>query len=106
MPSINSTAMTGKAACWKSARTGLLVLLGAATKVVADLAAWDVEGFEAALVALGVALEEVMEDAVPTEVQEVATVVRLLAVSTTPLLQVLPPRYQTPLPITLHPEEK
>lgn len=36
-PSINSTAMTGKAACWRSAKTGLLVHPVAVTKVVAGL---------------------------------------------------------------------
>lgn len=107
-PSTNSTAMTGKAACWRSVRTGLLVHpVVVVTKVVADLeVAWDVEGFEAVLVVLEVALEEAMADVVATEVEEVAMVVRLLAASMTLLLQALPPRHRTPLPTTLHLEEK
>ena len=105
MPSINSTAMTGKVACWRSARIDLLVHQVVATKVVADLEAWDVEVFEAALVVAGVALEEATVDAVATEV-EVVMVVRLLAISMRLLRQALPLRYRTPSPTTLHPEEK
>lgn len=107
MRSTNSMAMTGKAACWRSVRTGLLVHPVAVTKVVADLeVAWDVEGSEAALLVVEVALEEATVDVVATEVEEVAMVVRLLAVSMTLLLLALPLRHRTPLPTTLHLEEK
>lgn len=109
MPSVNSTAMTGKAACSRSARTDLLVHPGVATKVVADLEAWDVEGFEVALVVLGVALEEATADAVATEVEvevEVVMVVHLLAVSMRLLRQALLLRYQTPSLTTPHPGGK
>lgn len=107
MPSVNSTAMTGKAACSRSARTDLLVHLGVATKVVADLEAWDVEGFEVVLVVLGVALEEATADAVATQVEvEVVLVVHLLAVSMRLPPQALPLRYQTPSLTTPHPGEK
>lgn len=87
----NSMAMIGKAACWKSVRTDLLVPPAAATKVVAGLrVAWDVEGFEAASVVVEAALEEATADVVPTEVEEVAMVVHLLALSMTLQLQALP----------------
>lgn len=105
MPSTSSTAMTGKAVCWKSARTDSLVHPVVATKVVADLEAWDAEGFEAALVVLGAALEATA-DAVATEVGEVVMVVRLLATSMTLQRQALPLPYRTHLPTTLHLEEK
>ena len=105
MPSTSSTAMTGKAACWKSARTDSLVHPVVATKVVADLEAWDAEGSEAALVVLEAALEATA-DAVATEVEEVVMVVRLLATSMTLQRQALPLPYRTPLPTTLHLEEK
>lgn len=106
-PSTNSTAMTGKAACWRSVRIGLLVHPVAVTKVVADLeVAWDVEGSEAALVVLEVALGEAMAVVVVTEVEEVAMVVLLLAASMTLLLLALPPQHRTHLPTTLHLEEK
>lgn len=99
--------MTGKAACSRYARTDLLVHPGVATKVVADFQAWDVEGFEVALVVLGVALEEVTADAVATLVEvEVVMVVHLLAVSMRLLRQALPLRYQTPSLTTPHLGEK
>lgn len=90
-PSANSTAMTGKAACWRFVRTDLLVHRVAVTKAVADLeVAWDVEGFGAALAVAEVALEEATADVVATGVEEVAMAVHLLAVSMTVLLQALP----------------
>lgn len=107
MPSVNSTAMTGKVGCSRFARTDLLVHLGVATKVAADLEAWDVEGFEVALVVLGVALEQATAAAVATEVEvEVVMVDPLVAVSTKLLRQALPLRYQTPSLTTPHPGEK
>lgn len=105
-PSTNSMAMTGKAACWKSVRTGLLVLPVAVTKVVADLeVAWDVEDSEAALVVVEVALAEATADVVAMELVEVAMVGRPRAVLMTLLLQALPLQRPTPLPTTLHLEE-
>lgn len=62
------------------------------------------EGFEAALVVVEVALEEATADAVATEEEVVAMVVRLLVASMTLLLQALP--HRTPSPTTLHLEEK
>ena len=106
-PSTNSTAMTGKVACWRSVRTGLLVHPVAVTKVAADLeVAWDVEGFEAVLVVPEEALAEALADVVATEVEGVAMVVHLLAASMTLLLQALPPQHRTPLLTMLHLEEK
>ncbi len=107
-PSINSMAMTGKAACWRSVRTGSLVHPVAVTKVVAGLeVAWDEEGLEAGLVVVEVALGEATADVVATEVEEVATAVRLPAASMTLLLlQALLLLHQTPLPTTLRLEEK
>lgn len=107
MPSTSSTATTGKAECWRSVRTGLLVHPVAVTKVVADLeVAWDAEGFEAALVVVEVALEEATVDVVATEVEEVAMVGPLLAASVKVPLQELPLQHRTPLPTTLRLEEK
>ncbi len=106
MLSANSTAMIGKAVCWRFARTDLLAPPVAVTKVVADLeAALDVEGFEVALVVPGVASEATV-DAVATEVEEGVMVVRLLEVSMMLLLQALPLRHRTPSPTTQHLEEK
>lgn len=106
-PSTSSMAMTGKAACWRSVKTGLLVHPVAFTKVVAvSELAWDVEGFEAALVVVEVALLEATADVVATEVEVVAMVFRLLAISMTLLLQAPPLQPRTPLPTTLHLEEK
>ena len=102
MPSINSTATTGKVACWKSVRIDLPVHPVAVIRVVADLEGpQDVEDFEAAL---GV-LEVVLEDTADAAATEVAMVVHPLEVSTTLLLQALPLRHRTPLPTTLHLEE-
>ena len=99
--------MTGRVACWKSVRTGLPVHPAAVTKAVADLeVAWDVEGFEAASVVVEVALEEATADVVATEVEEVAMVVRPLAVSMTVLLQALLLLHRTPLRTTPHLEGK
>ena len=98
--------MTGKAACWRSVKTDLLVLPVVATRVVADLEAWDVEGFEAGMVVLEVVSGEATADVVAMEVVEVVMVVRLLARSTTVLLQVLPLPYRTLSPTTLHLGEK
>ena len=106
MPSVNLTDMTGKAVCWRSAKTDLLVHPVVATRVVADLEAWDVEGFEAGMVVLEVVSEEATADVVATEVGGVVMVVRLLARSTTVLCQVLPPPHRTLSLTTLHPEEK
>ena len=64
------------------------------------------EGFEAALVVVEVALEEATADVVATEEEEVAMVVRLLAISVTVLLQALPLQHRTPLPTTPHLGEK
>ena len=107
-PSINSMAMTGKAACWRSVRTGSLAHPVAVTKVVAGLeVAWGVEVLEAVLVVVEVALEEATADVVATEVEVAATVVRLPAASMTLLLlQALLPLHQTPLPTTPRLEEK
>ena len=106
-PSINSTATTGKVACWKSARTDLPVHPAAVTKAVADSeVVWDVEDFEAASVVVEVALEEATADVVATEVEEVAMVVRRPAVSMTVLLQALLLLHRTPSPTTPHLEEK
>ena len=63
------------------------------------------EGFEAALVVAEVALEEATADVVATEVEVVATVVHLPAVSMMLLLQVLLLPRRTPLPTTLLLEE-
>ena len=106
MPSPSSMAMTGKVVCWRSAKTDLLVRLAVATRVVADLEAWDVEVFEAAMVVLGVVLEEATADVVATEVGVVVMAVRLLAVLTMLLRQALPLRYLTPSPTTPRLEEK
>ncbi len=107
-PSINSMAMTGKAACWRSVRIGSLVHPVVVTKAVAGLeVVWDVEGLEAVLVVVEVALGEATADVVATEVEEVATVVRLPAASMTLLLlQALLLLHQIPLPTTLRLEEK
>ena len=106
-PSINSTAMTGKVACWKSAKTDLPVHPAAVTQAVEDWeVAWDVEDFEAASVVVEVALEEATAHVVATEVEEVAMVVRPVAVSMTVLLQALLLLHPTPLPTTPHLEEK
>lgn len=106
--STSSMAMTGKVACWRSARTDSPVHPAAVTKAVADLeVAWDVEGFEAALEVVEAASEEVTADVVVTEVEEVAMVVRLLPISMTVLLQaLLPLQHRIPLPTTPHLEEK
>ena len=106
MPSINSTDMTGKVVCWRSAKTDLLVHPVVATRVVADSEAWDVEGSEADMVVLGVVSEEATADVVATEVAGVVTVVHLLALSTRELRQVLPLPHRTLSPTTLHLEEK
>ena len=106
MPSANSTVMTGKAACWRFVRTDLLVHPVPGTKVVADLEVeWDVEGFVAASVAAEVATGAT-EDVAAMEVEVVATVVRLLAISMTVLLQALPLQHQTPSQTMQHLEER
>lgn len=65
------------------------------------------EGFEAALEVVEVALVEATAGVVATEVEVVAMVVRLLPVSMTVLLQaLLPLLYRTHLPTTPHLEEK
>ena len=106
MPSINSMDMTGKVVCWRSAKTDLLVHPVVATRGVADSEAWDVEGSEADMVVLGVVSEEATVGVVATEVGVVVMVVRLLALSTTVLRQVLPLPYRILSPTTLHLEEK
>ena len=104
--STSSMAMTGKAARWRFVKTDLLVHPVAGTKAVAGLeVVWAVAAFVAALVVVEVATEA-MEDVVATEVEVVATVVRLPAVSKTVLLQALPLQHQTPSQTTLHLEEK
>ena len=106
MLSINSMDMTGKVVCWRSAKTDLLVHPVAATRVVADSEAWDVEGSEVGMVVLGVVLEEDTADVVATEVVAAVMVVRLLARSMTVLRLGLPLPYPTLSPTTLHLEEK
>ena len=106
MPSISLTDMIGKVVCWRSAKTDLLVHPVVATRVVADLEAWDVEGFEAGMVVLEVVSEEATVDVVATEVVGVVMVVRLLALSATVRRQVLPLPHLTLSPTTLHLEEK
>ena len=104
-PSVSSTAMTGKDACWRFARIGLLVHQVAVTKVVAVLeVARGVVDIEVDLVAREVVLEATA-DVEATEVAEVDTAVHLLEVSMTLLLLALPLRHRTPSPTTLHREE-
>ena len=106
MLSTSSMVMIGKVARWRFVKTDLLVHPVAGTKVVADLeVVWDVEAFVAALVVAEVATEAT-QDVVATEVEVVAMVVRLPAVSKTVLLQVLPLQHPTPSQTTLHLEEK
>ena len=106
MLSTSSTVMIGKAARWRFAKIDLLVHPVAGTKAVADMeVVWDVEASVAAMVVVEVATEAT-EDVVATEVEVVATVVRLPAVSKTVLLQALPLQHQTPSQTTLHLEEK
>ena len=73
---------------------------------MADSEAWDVEGSEAGMVALGVVSEEATPDVVATEVVGVVMVVRLLALSMKVLRQVLRLQYRTLSRTSLHLEEK
>ena len=73
---------------------------------MADSEAWDVAGSEADMVGLGGGSEVAMPDGVATEVVGVVMVVRLLALSTRVLRQVLPLPYRTLSRTSLHLEEK